>query len=576
MVGPPYLDPAQIDDNLARSVLNFLNAARTPEEVANAIEFLGEPDIGVRLGERLLKARDALGGFTDIRQVRAIRLIGPERFTEIVTALSARPPAADPLEELRAELAALRNRITGAASALSQRRLMLRMAEPNAYLGQAVSVMATLTDGGRPAVDVPVTFVVTRGQLRASDGYDTYQGHLITARTGIDGVVRLAALTNPTEELNALQQDALSGMLVRIDPNADTPAAVAAALQEVAEQYAWEVNAPLRQAIDIYVREFRPMLLDTVDLRENLLTWSYYDSALLAFAPVLGNGDDASSVSATATLHLRVRNWIPAFLEAFVARTREQSGLVNELRTISRIPQDGARTINDIYAHAANYVGTRRGMVGAYVGRKVAESSIRVLMNNELADLPADTRSAILPALGNAARTLATTDAPVLQALVGTRREISETVDRKTSVLSDVSGVALGRLDALENAVAMLPDDQDLGTLRTDMLGSIAAAKTELGNSIQLAETNLTASMDAFKLSYDATLTQLQTDFNTAKLKLDSTVTQTDLTAALASKVDTTTFNVFQGDVTTQLGNVRSNLTAVDTRITNIGVLRQP
>lgn len=538
------MEPGQVNEEVERKVLHFLNEARTPEEIATAIEFLGEPDIGVRLAERLLKARDELGGFSNIRQVRAIRLIGPERFTEIVTALAQRAAPEDAIDELRAEVAALRRQILSGAAALAQRRLVMHTVEPNAYLGQPVAIVARLTDSGRPAVDVPVTFVVTRGQLRSSDGYTLQQGHLITARTGIDGSIRLAALTSTTEELSALQHDALTGMLARLDVNADSPTAIAEALHDIGDQYSWEVNAPLRQAVDIYVREFCPMLLDTVTLRENLLSWTYYDSALLAFAPALGNGDAASSVSATATLHLRVRNWIPPFLETFLTRTRDQSGLVDELRTISRIPQDEARTINDIYAHAANYVGTRRGVVGAYVGRKVAETSIRVLVNRELGELSPDTRSAIVPALGNAARTLASTDAPVLQALVGTRREISETVDRRTRVLADDSGITLGRVSALENALALLPDDQDLGTLRSDLLGSIAAAKSELTTSIQLVESNLNTSIST-------------------------------LNAAIATKVDTTTFTTFQGDITSQLGSVRTNLTAVDTRVTNIA-LRHP
>lgn len=515
MVGPPYLDPGQVDPARAKLVLDFLNAAKTPDEIAIAVEFPGEPDIGVRLAERLLKARDELGGFTDIKQVRAIRLIGPERFTEIVAALSGHPLPTDPIEELRAEVAALRSRIgTGGPSALPQRRLVLHTLEPNAYLGQPVSVVATLLDAGEPAVDVPITFVATRGALRASDGYATHHGHLITARTGVDGLVRLSVLPTTTEELSPLQQDALSALLVLLDPKAETPEAGAQGLRALARQYSWEVNLALREAIDIYVREFRPMLLDTVNLRENLAAWSFYDSAVLAFAPVEGNGTNGSSVSATAALHLRVRNWIPAFLEAFVALARAESGLTNELRDLSRGAEDGARLVNDIYSRAAKYVGSQWGNVGAYVGRKVAEASIRTVIEQDLNQLPLDTRVAVFPALDGASKTLATTDTAVLQALVGTRKDITETVNKRTDALGDLGGV-LGTLNQLEATIAALPDADDLTSLRTELLRS----------------------MDA----------------------------------ALVTKVDNTSFDTFRTDVNRQLSTVRTSMTAMDTRITRIG-----
>lgn len=515
MVGPPYLDPGQVDPERAKVVLEFLNAAKTPDEIATAIEFPGEPDIGVRLAERLLRAREELGGFTDIKQVRAVRLIGPERFTEIVAAISGQPLPPDPIEELRAEVAALRSRIgAGGAAGLPQRRLVLQTVEPNAYLGQPVSIVATLMDAGEPAVDVQVTFVATRGALRASDGYATHHGHLISARTGVDGIVRLTALPTTTEELSPLQQDALSAMLVLLDPKAETPEAGAQGLRALAQQYSWEVNLALRQAIDIYVREFRPMLLDTVNIRENLSAWTFYDSAVLAFAPVEGDGTDGSSVSATAALHLRVRNWIPAFLEAFVALARAESGLTNELRELSRGAEDGARLVNDIYSSAAKYVGSQWGNVGAYVGRKVAEASIRTVIEQDLSQLPLDTRVAVFPALDGASKTLARTDTAVLQAIVGTRRDITETVIKRTDVLGDLGGV-LGTIAELESRVALLPDAEDLTSLKAELL----------------------VSMDT----------------------------------ALATKVDSATFDTFRTDVTGQLGTVRTSMAAMDTRITRIG-----
>ena len=88
-----HLEPRDLSLLQAQQVLDFLNRARNAQQLARDIEVPDEPDIGVRLGQRLLDARAALGGtFTAIGQVRAVRLIGPERFTEIcVAALGFEP-----------------------------------------------------------------------------------------------------------------------------------------------------------------------------------------------------------------------------------------------------------------------------------------------------------------------------------------------------------------------------------------------------------------------------------------------------------------------------------------------------
>jgi hypothetical protein len=227
-----------------------------------------------------------------------------------------------------------------------------------------------------------------------------------------------------------------------------------------------------------------------------------------------GDGTSGSSVSATAALHLRVRNWIPAFLEAFVALARAESGLTNELSELSRGAEDGARLVNDIYSSAAKYVDSQWGNVGAYVGRKVAEASIRTIIEQDLNQLPLDTRVAVFPALDGASKTLASTETAVLQAIVGTRKDITETVTQRTDVLGDLGGV-LGTLNELEAKVAALPDADDLSSLRTELLSS----------------------MDA----------------------------------ALVTKVDATAFDTFRVDVNRQLGTVRTGMTDMDTRITRIG-----
>src|SRR5919202_781714 len=90
-----HLRPEDVRPEHAREVLGFLNAAETAEQIAAAVEIPGELDVGVHIAQRILGRRQQLGGFTDLGQVDAVPLVGPERFTEIVVTLSgARAPAA--------------------------------------------------------------------------------------------------------------------------------------------------------------------------------------------------------------------------------------------------------------------------------------------------------------------------------------------------------------------------------------------------------------------------------------------------------------------------------------------------
>jgi hypothetical protein len=93
--------------------LAFLNAAQTASEIADRVEFPGEPDVGIRVAQRILDRRDQLGSFANLRQVADVRQVGPERFTEIVVALVGRPRPATPgiVEVLERENQALRRSV---------------------------------------------------------------------------------------------------------------------------------------------------------------------------------------------------------------------------------------------------------------------------------------------------------------------------------------------------------------------------------------------------------------------------------------------------------------------------------
>src|SRR5690606_11841396 len=133
-------DPAD-----ARLVLAFLNGAADAREIADAVEFPHELDVGVRVAQRILDRRAALGSFTTLDEVYAVPMIGPERFTEIVVSLSsARPPVrpgagagsvAAEIQEMRRSLEALHNVLLPTAV------VELGSVQESVWLGQPVTLL---------------------------------------------------------------------------------------------------------------------------------------------------------------------------------------------------------------------------------------------------------------------------------------------------------------------------------------------------------------------------------------------------------------------------------------------------
>lgn len=79
--------PEDVPKEQAKIILEFLNTAETAAEIAEAIEFPGERDVGTNVAQNILDKRAELGTFRDLNQVDAVRQVGPERFSQIVRSL---------------------------------------------------------------------------------------------------------------------------------------------------------------------------------------------------------------------------------------------------------------------------------------------------------------------------------------------------------------------------------------------------------------------------------------------------------------------------------------------------------
>ncbi|GAK58624.1 hypothetical protein U27_05598 [Candidatus Vecturithrix granuli] len=498
--------------------------------------------------------------------------------------------------ELLQEVQALRKTVEALTVEINARhRITLHPVHTLPFLGQSVTIVAKVTnDLGTPRVDIPVTFVATWGRLRTADGYTFEQGNTVTARTGVDGTVRVTLMSPTSEDLWDVQQDALETMLRLLDPDAGTPHDTEASLQEMARQYRWEANIQFRRAVDIYFRDFRHSLLDTINFRDYMQTWAYFDSTVIAYVRE-GEPKDtlATSVQGTATLTLRFKDWLGPWLQTYLELSGSESSLGEDLQSVKQQSKEAGVLINGVYDRIRDFVTSQRGLAGEYIGQKVAETSIRDFLDSGIDDLPVDTRVSLFPALEVVSSTIATTGVNVLKGLGQARADLRQELNTKIGQIDTKSISALKeRVEGLESQFSEKIDRSELNNL---LVNSVAFAEFQVQINALLESKVDTATFTQFQTNMSALLankvdipifTQFQTELNNSlKNKVDSVtfsefsitskrdmdalqeqvekfqpqlagkVDRADFDRGLASKLDTTRFERFQAQVDDSLKN---------------------
>jgi len=534
-----YLRPEDVRPEHARQVLDFLNSVGSAEQIAAAVEIPGELDVGVRLAQRILDRRGQLGTFTDLQQIADIPLIGPERFTEIVLTLSdARAPSEDLMDEIRE----LREQVRSLQAALgNQPRVTVRALQEQPFLGQAVNLVVTVIEAGgkRPRVGAPLTLFTTWGRLRATDGLTYQEGNAVSVHADGNGVARALLLPPASEDLLSVQQDTLEVALRLLDPDASTPGEIEDGLREIARRYRLDGNLQLRHAIDVYFRDFGEGLLETLNVRDYMLAWSYFDSTVLAYAR---DDTGAGSVDATGALTVRIKNWIGPWLVTIESIARSESQLAEDLSRASQVEETGA-LLGRVYDGVNDFVSAQRGLVGGYVGQRIAESSLRDFLQSGIGDLPREKQLAVFPALDAASRTVASSDASVLGAVGETRVELRQELDTK------IEGVETRNVELLDTRVNVLQSQLDtkVGTAELNDL------RTELNDKIDRIPTR---DLDVLISRVDELQAQLDTKADVREVD----TLRTDLSASLARKVDTTLF-------ADRLGSLQGKIDRLEGRI---------
>ena len=468
-----HLEPSDLSPLQAQQMIDFLNRATSAQQLARDIDFSGEPDIGVRLGQRLLDARAALGGaFTAVAQVRAVRLIGSDRFTEIcVAALGFAPERW--LELFHAGSPAFVPTETDLALALEVRP------QP-AWLGQPLALTLRVADaGGTPCAGIAVTLQTGAGTLVWMYGFTRIEGQAITVVSGADGTAEIELVRAPSEPLSDVQQAALDNAFAALDANAPDPIKLEADFRALASVYLLERSYNLRRAIDIHVRDRREAMLASI----NPGTWRFawpVDSVLIQ-ADALAAGGGGNTV-ARAVRTVEWKNWVGAWLEFFADTLREGAGLDAKFGQALGRGAGSAEVLVDLLGQAQRFVADQSGRTAQWLGQKTIDAAVAKVVSSDLDNVAPAAREAVLTQFEVAAREVSPTALGSFTLVRNTRKELLGSV-------AAVDALSLERLNRAEALVAQV----DTKAARVEALAvEVQRASTKVGGDVARFNTDIT------------------------------------------------------------------------------------
>ncbi|HEY5865183.1 MAG TPA: hypothetical protein VI542_06465 [Candidatus Tectomicrobia bacterium] len=385
------------------------------------------------------------------------------------------------------ELQALREAVSALQAARDMHpRVRLHATPERPFLGQPVTITATVTREHLASIGVPVTFMTHWGRLHVTAGYLTEQGSTVTTRTGLDGSASITLLPPTSEEMWREQQDALETALRALHPEAATPHDTLAGLQEMARQYRWHVHTSLRHAMDMYFRDFGQALRDVVNVRNMLDAWKYIDTTVVAYVP-----DHDGGVQSSAVLRLRYKDWLGAWLQTYLDIDADASPLQNEFDNVKQRGGSAETLLDMMHTRVRDFLKNQQGLIDTYASRQIAARALRTFLNTGLGDIPAATRYQLTPALESVSTTIAAAGMHALTTLSQVRADLqqAELGAKVQRFETDLSGRVHTAVDA---AVGTLVPDRvgsaltaALSTLQTEAgqvrTSALASLQTEVG-----------------------------------------------------------------------------------------------
>lgn len=469
-----------------------------------------------------------------------------------------------------------------------QRSVSLQTSTAGGFLGQPANMVARVFGAdGSPQADASVLLVTSWGTLAVSDGTRSDAGSAVAVSTWIDGAVQASLLPRTGEPLAPAQQQAVEAMVSLLDTGADTPAACGEALQQMVREYRWEASVDFRSAVDVYMHEFRPQLLDMVVATDLLSSWKCFDATVFAYLPAEGAGP-GGRVEAIAALPLRFRDWLGPFLQIFLEQLKpdavSQTGL-QSLVTQGRKPES---VLSDLSSDMQGFLEFQRG----FAGRSMALRALEYVVREKV--LPGPDGQGLNAGLGSAvARSwkLLTTAAPEVASVVGgTRSELHQEIEGTTNGLeakigqkaditvTDALDKAIGGLtssvadkvdkNTLDNALKQTVDANTFTTFHDEVSGALAS-KAEQSSLDKFTKDFSTAlSLKAEKSAID----DLNKSVGALKDIVDAKADKKAVDVALANKIEKSDLGAFlkNGVETTDIKGLAETLQGLQTSLTKL------
>ncbi len=555
------LEPQDLTPAQAARVLTLLNAAVSAQALAAAIEIPGELDIGVRLAQRLLDARAQLGGrFTQLAQVRAVRLIGPERFTEICAAALGLDPRrwitqlgdfTDRQAALEAQLLRLSGLAEGAQAQREGAHVDLTAKPQPLWLGQALDIRLICTDlTGRPLPGRRVTVTTSTGTLEVAFGYAVQRAAGVAVRTGADGSARLTLRLTPPDGLTAEQQAVLEGALDTLDPQAESAVDLAPALAALAEVYTRERAGTLRAALDLYACQYRAVFLDRLNPGGAGVAFALESSVLRA--DLHGAGGAASVAHAVLVAHHR--NWVGAWLDALGEYVAGRAALDAAFGGATQRGATGQRLVNDLVAEAQVYIAGLPGIAAQWAAQRRVNTAMQRYLARDTATLDLPTRQSLFAQLTDAAQQITPESRGTLAAVAQVKAELGTRIEQ----VGGISGALADEMRGLRTEVVARAADvsrtaatvaQQAAQVQTDR-----AAVTADRQRVETRSAEFDTRLATFNTRYD--------DFNTRYqgFTVDYGSFQTDFTR----------FSTDYGQFRTDAGALNTRVTAVEGGISRL------
>lgn len=549
-----HLEPADLSAAQTLQVLAALNQAESARQLAERIELPGEPDVGVKLAERLLRARAAAGGqFSALAQVAAVPLIGPERFTDLCVAVLGKSreqllgqlhsDLANQLAQLQRRLAQLEGRsaVAGAGGA----QLRVELGPQPAWLGQSLQIVLHVADAqGAPLANRLLTVDASRGVLSYSYGFSVFSGSALPVRSGADGAVRLRLDNDTGEALTGEQRTALQAALAGLDPGADTPELVRQQFAQLAADY--DGDSALRLALDIYARDHEACLK-----RVNVGNVQYEWPLASAVVRVHLHADEsAQQVVASAVAIASWQNWVAAWLSFLGERLAEQSGLGDAFGKARRPGATASQLVDQVLGEAHVFVASQKGFAAELLSHHVVGDAVNQFLASGIDDLGDDVRQEIFPSLELAATQIRAGNRGTLSLVSETRRVITRDVDQTISTrIGEISQVNGGLLQQMQG-------------LRDEVVNRANALDTRI-SGFDHDYAGFTAQLGDFKSSYNRFTVDYE-KFNADRVKVGDQLGQFN--------ADLGSFQTQRTQISHDLSTLRSDMDGLSVRVNKINI----